>query len=118
MQIRSCSQLYNCVFGREKRRFSKTVLRVEFFKKITVYRFWCGEKKIEVFAYAKERMTCKGYYRISIVLAFSCGREKTIRTRCVCVAYFFENGKNFPADSLLARHAGQVRVGQERVTKP
>ena len=62
-------------------------------------------------------MTCKGYYRISIVLAFSCGREKTIRTRCVCVAYFFENGKNFPADSLLARHAGQVRVGQERVTK-
>ena len=24
----------------------------------------------------------------------------------------------FPADSLLARHAGQVRVGQERVTKP
>ena len=33
MQIRSCSQLYNCVFGREKRRFSKTVLRVEFFLK-------------------------------------------------------------------------------------
>ena len=38
-------------------------------------------------------MTCKGYYRISIVLAFSCGREKTIRIRCVCVAYFFANGK-------------------------
>ena len=31
MQIRPCQQVYNGVFGREKRRFWKTVLREDFF---------------------------------------------------------------------------------------
>ena len=54
MQIRPCQQVYNGVFGREKRRFSKTGLRVEFFLKntgllILVWReqsggFWTHQK--------------------------------------------------------------------------
>ena len=37
------------------------------------------------------RMLCKGCYRISIVLAFSCGRAKTVQIRHVWT-HFFENG--------------------------
>ena len=89
MQIRPCQQVYNGVFGREKRRFSKTGLREEFFKKIPAYWFWCGENKVEVFEHTKKRMTCKG---ISIVLAFSCGQHKTIRMKYVWTRIFvFKN---------------------------
>ena len=37
---------------------------------------------------------CQGCYRISIVLAFSCGRSKTIRIRYAVHVdtYIFENG--------------------------
>ena len=51
---------------------------------------------MEFFAHTKQRMTCEGHYRISIVLAFSCGRDKTIRMKYVWTRTFFENGKHFP----------------------
>ena len=50
---------------------------------------------MEVFQHIKKRMTCKGHYHVSIVLAFSCGRHKTIRMKYVGTRISFENGKNF-----------------------
>ena len=50
---------------------------------------------MEVSAYTKQRMTSKGHYRISIVLAFSCGREKTIRIHCVWTRIFSDTEKTF-----------------------
>ena len=43
---------------------------------------------------AFKQMPCQGCYRISIVLAFSCGRSKTIRIRYAVHVdtYIFENG--------------------------
>ena len=48
---------------------------------------------MEFFAHTKQRMTCKGHYRISIVLAFSCGRDKTIRMKYVWTCIFLGERK-------------------------
>ena len=67
------------------------------------FPFTCGRTKTEVFEYdgvihhillAFKQMPCQGSYRISIVLAFSCGRSKTIRIRYAVHVdiHIFENG--------------------------
>ena len=72
------------------RIFSKTLSRVEI--KNAGFSLTCGRTKTEIFEYGEVihhrelrelRMLRKGCYRISIVLAFSCGRTKTIRIRYV-----------------------------------
>ena len=66
-----------------KRIFSKTLSRVEIFYNAG-YSFTCGSTKMEVFEYDD----VMHHTRIALRLAFSCGVEKTIRTR-----YDFDNRK-------------------------
>ena len=67
------------------------------------FPFTWGRTKTEFFEYddvihhillAFKQMPCQGCYRISTVLAFSCGRSKTIRIRYAVYLdiYLFENG--------------------------
>ena len=77
------------VKGHQKRIFSKTLSRVEI--ENGGFSLTRGRTKTEIFEYddvthnrelrelRELRMLRKGRYRISIVLAFSCGRTKTIR---------------------------------------
>ena len=86
--------------GHPKRIFSKTLSRVEIFENAG-FSFRFGRTKPEVFEYDDVihhillawRMYRKWCYRISIVLAFSCERTKTIRIRYVWTRIFFENGE-------------------------
>ena len=66
-----------------KRIFSKTFSRVEIFYKAS-HSFTCESMKTEVFEYDD----VMHHTRIALRLAFSCGVEKTIRTR-----YDFDNRK-------------------------
>ena len=77
------------VKGHQKRIFSKTLSRVEI--ENAGFSLTRGRTKTEIFEYddvthnrelrelRELRMLREGCYRISIVLAFSCGRTKTIR---------------------------------------
>ena len=77
------------VKGHQKRIFSKTLSRVEI--ENAGFSLTRGRTKTEIFEYddvthnrelrelRELRMLRKGCYRISNVLAFSCGRTKTIR---------------------------------------
>ena len=61
----------NGVFGHQKRKFSKTDI------------FECDDVTDRVqYNGGALRMLCKGRYSISIAVAFSGGRAKTIRIRC------------------------------------
>lgn len=48
-------------------------------------------------SYIVQRMPCKGFYCISIVLAFQCGRAKTIRISYVWTRMFLENREKISA---------------------
>ena len=83
--------------GHRKRIFSKTHFRVEILKNAGL-SITCGRTKTEFFFKNDDvihhillalRMLCEGFYRISIVAAFSCGRANTLRVH----AYFFANGE-------------------------
>ena len=82
--LASCPHV-NGVFGHQKRRFSKTVPSVEFFGKRRLIVFTRTDRNgsclITMMSYIIERMPCKGYHHISVVLAFSCGQTETIRIR-------------------------------------
>ena len=99
------------VFGENCQRkciFSKTFSRVWIFEKAG-FSFTCGRTKTEVFQYDDVihhvllawRMLRKGCFRLSFVLAFSCGWPKTIRVHQVLMGSFFcffslKRGKRSP----------------------
>ena len=84
-----------------KMHLFKNALQSGDFWKRRLFAFICGRTKSEVFEYDDVThhillawpMLRKGCYRIYIVLAFSCGRAKTIRIRYVRMRNFFENGE-------------------------
>lgn len=73
----------NGVFGHQQCRFLKTVPKMEFFQKTPAHRFRVEGRKRRfsnaMVSYIKQHMPCKGCYRISTVLAFSCEEGRTIR---------------------------------------
>ena len=100
-----------------KRQFKAESTRIHFCLKADIFfsgfascphvfgfSFTCGGTKTEDFEYDDVvhhmlltwRMLRKGCYRIYIVLAFSCGRAKTIRIRYVRMRFFFKRRKTSP----------------------
>ena len=91
----------NGVLGYQRHIFRKSVCRVEFFKNAGLSLFFVDGRKRRFWntmtSYIIQRMSCKRHYRISIVLAFSCSRAKTIRIRYVWSRILFlTRNKKFP----------------------
>ena len=116
-----CPTVHTYVFGENCHRkciFSKTFSRVEIFKKAG-FSFTCGRTKTEVFQYDDVlhhvplawRMLRKGCYRLSFVLAFSCGWPKTIRIRCFSGWVFFLSWKREKKISVFKKKTGYVWTG-------
>ena len=99
--------------GHRKRIFSKGLFRVEI-SEYAGFLFTCRRAKTEFFEYDDVihhtllawRMLIKECYRISIVLAFSYGRAKTIRIRNMSMRIFFwKRRKNIRFQKYLDAYA-------------
>ena len=112
------TRMYSVKTVAESPSFQKRSLECRFFE-TAGFSFTCGRTKTEVFQYDDVlhhvplawRMLRKGCYRLSFVLAFSCGWPKTIRIRCFSGWVFFLSWKREKKISVFKKKTGYVWTG-------